>query len=153
MGIAMLKKILFLVVSICLTVPVVAQDVLQGRLFTTPQERAQLDLLRQKERQHPAASADSADSTGTPEFEEATLDGYVTRSSGKNTAWINQTPHSEAEQVNSLKVVQMPGHVAQISMLTRDGRRVKVKVGDTLDRVTGKVRKIYDAPALPVSPP
>jgi len=142
----MLKNIFLLLLSISLSLPLWAQDEVQGRLFTTPQERARLDLLREREKQHPHATTDSA-VAGEPDIDEATLDGYVTRSSGKNTAWINQNAHSEAERGNSLKVVQKPGHAAQISMLARDGRRVTIKVGDTLDRVTGKVRNIVDAPS------
>jgi hypothetical protein len=56
-----------------------------GTLFTTPEERARLDRLRRGE----------PDTTGTVESGRApnpTLTGYVKRSDGRNTVWIDGTP-------------------------------------------------------------
>lgn len=52
-----------------------------GTLFTTPQERARLDRLRRGE-----AAPDSASSV-TPG--RAGITGYVKRSDGRNTVWID----------------------------------------------------------------
>ena len=57
-----------------------------GTLFTTPDERARLDRLR---RGDPIASESSPTSgrTGAP-----VVTGYVKRSDGRNTVWIDGSP-------------------------------------------------------------
>ena len=64
-----------------------AQQAPLGRLFFTPEQRAVLERQRQRN-QNPALVED-----GTP----LTLNGRVTRSSGRNTAWINGTPLDEQD--------------------------------------------------------
>lgn len=55
-----------------------------GTLFTSPEERARLDALRRGEPETPRAAATrSAD----PE-----VTGYVRRSDGRNTVWIDGRP-------------------------------------------------------------
>jgi len=56
-----------------------------GTLFTTPQERERLDRLRRGEPETPA----TADSVGRP---EPAITGFVRRSDGRNTIWIDGTP-------------------------------------------------------------
>ncbi len=56
-----------------------------GTLFTTPEERARLDRLRRGE---PEAAA----STGSVREVAPTLTGFVKRSDGRNTVWIDGTP-------------------------------------------------------------
>jgi hypothetical protein len=57
-----------------------------GTLFTTPEERARLDRLRRGEAISPAAP-----SAGTIRHKPA-LTGYVQRSDGRNTVWIDGRP-------------------------------------------------------------
>ncbi|HYC34874.1 MAG TPA: hypothetical protein VEC19_00500 [Usitatibacter sp.] len=53
-----------------------------GKLFHTPQERAQLDKLRRGEPvEAPAVAA-----------RKARITGFVRRSDGRNTVWINGSP-------------------------------------------------------------
>ena len=56
-----------------------------GTLFTTPQERERLDRLRRGEPGTPAA----ADNAGRA---EPAVTGFVRRSDGRNTIWIDGTP-------------------------------------------------------------
>jgi hypothetical protein len=56
-----------------------------GTLFTTPQERDRLDRLRRGEPETPVAS----DNTGRS---QPTVTGFVRRSDGRNTVWIDGTP-------------------------------------------------------------
>jgi hypothetical protein len=55
-----------------------------GTLFTTPEERARLDRLRRGE---PDAGAPESARAPNP-----TLTGYVKRSDGRNTVWIDGAP-------------------------------------------------------------
>jgi hypothetical protein len=56
-----------------------------GTLFTTPQERDRLERLR---RGDPETQA-TVDETGRP---QPTVTGFVRRSDGRNTVWIDGTP-------------------------------------------------------------
>ena len=59
-----------------------------GTLFTTPEERARLDRIRRGE--PPASEAAAAvPSRGVP-----VVTGYVKRSDGRNTVWIDGAPVS-----------------------------------------------------------
>ena len=56
-----------------------------GTLFTTPEERARLDRLRRGEPDAPVG----AQETRAP---NAAITGYVKRSDGRNTVWIDGAP-------------------------------------------------------------
>jgi len=104
--------------SLALPAPVLAQDL--GRLFFTPQERQELDRRR----------ASSVVEQDAPTVESlVTVNGQVTRSSGKTTTWINGVAHDDTYRSRD------PAQVA----VERGGARVPVKVGETLDRSRGTV--------------
>lgn len=76
----------FLLLALSLAAaPAAAQTEPLGRLFYTPEQRSALDRLRLQGR--------SASPDNTP----LTLNGRVTRSGGRNTAWINGVPLDEQE--------------------------------------------------------
>jgi len=56
-----------------------------GTLFTTPEERVRLDRLRRGEPDR----AGGGETVGAP---NPTLTGFVKRSDGRNTVWIDGTP-------------------------------------------------------------
>jgi hypothetical protein len=58
-----------------------------GRLFHSAAERAALDALR-KEKSQPAKATQERPPTQQP---APRLDGYVIRSDGKSTVWVNGT--------------------------------------------------------------
>ena len=57
-----------------------------GTLFTTPQERARLDRLRRGEPLTPPTEA------GAVSRHKPSITGYVQRSDGRNTVWIDGRP-------------------------------------------------------------
>lgn len=74
-----------------------------GRLFFTPEQRAELDRFRQ------SGQIGSSLDNGNP----ITLNGRVTRSSGRNTAWINGVPLDDHEARTLLTPVQLrPGETS-----------------------------------------
>jgi len=105
--------------SIMLPLPVLADDL--GRLFFTPQERQALDQRR----------ASNVVERDAPVVESlVTVNGQVTRSSGKTTTWINGIAHDDTYRSRDPARVAVP----------RGGARVPVKVGQTLDRSRGVVK-------------
>jgi hypothetical protein len=91
-----------------------------GRLFFTPQQRQDLDRRR---------------ATNVPETEAAveslvTVNGQVSRSSGKTTTWINGVPQYDTYR----------GRSADRVAIESGNTAVGVKVGQTLDRGQGQVQ-------------
>jgi len=98
--------------------PAVGADL--GRLFFTPEQREELNRRRD---------------TNTVEAEVVveslvTVNGHVSRSSGRTTTWINGTPQYDAYHGRD------PARVAVEDASVQS----PVKVGETLDRTRGEVR-------------
>ena len=107
-----------------------AQDL--GRIFFTPQQRQDLDRRR---------------NLNVPESEVVveslvTVNGHVTRSSGKTTTWINGVPQYDTYRGRA------PDRVG----VDRGDAAVGVKIGQTLDRSTGEVRDTIESGAIKVNP-
>lgn len=103
-----------------------------GRLFFSPDERAMLDRMRQKD------SGSTVSAT-----EQVTLNGIVRRSSGKTTAWINQVPQHENETPQGIAVQQGKTSKPSALLLLPSGRQVQLKAGQTFDTAKGKIREGY----------
>jgi len=103
------------------TPPAAAQEAL-GRLFFTEQQRQDLDRRRQANIQETAVIIDSS----------VTVNGQVSRSSGKTTTWINGVPQANAKKPNDPARATLPGAEGEPS--------VTVKIGQTLDKVRGEIK-------------
>ena len=82
--IARLSMLLLLLGAACHDA-VAADDL--GTLFTTPEERARLDKLRRGE-----ATTAVAPAEGVRPRHDRAITGYVQRSDGRNTVWIDGRP-------------------------------------------------------------
>ena len=106
-----------------------------GRLFFTPQQRQDLDRRRAANVQETA-----------PALQESTLtlQGQVSRSSGKTTTWVNALPQHDAYGSSD---------PARATIQTgEDGTKVELKVGQTFDRVRGETRDSLGDGQIKVSP-
>ena len=105
-----------------------AQEV--GRLFFTPEQRAALDARRKaRVPDKPAAVVVASPTTR--------VDGFVKRSGGPSTVWVNGEPLPEgAEGPRIGPRVSVP--------LGEGGRRAALKPGEVLDRGTGEVRDVVE---------
>jgi hypothetical protein len=92
-----------------------------GRLFFTPQQRQDLD--RQRNAYVPPQAEARVESL-------VTVNGQVSRSSGKTTTWINGVPQYDTYR----------GRTADRVAIESGDAAVGVKVGQTLDRVRGEVQ-------------
>jgi hypothetical protein len=102
-----------------------------GRLFFTPQQRADLDARRKaRVPDKPAAAAVASPVTR--------LDGYVKRSGGPSTVWING--ESEAEGGPDAPRINPSGSVS--IGVGESGGRVRMKPGESLDRGNGEVHDV-----------
>ncbi len=118
---------LVLLALVLAATPAVAQEV--GRLFFTPEQRAALDA-RRKARVPDKPSATVVASPTTR------VDGFVQRSGGPSTVWVNGEPLPEGTG-------DLPRIGPRVSVpLGEGGRRAALKPGQTLDRGTGEVRDV-----------
>lgn len=111
-----------------------AQAPVIGRLFTTPAERHQLDVQRGLIAAPPQAPAMQSAPAETlpPPAEPVTLDGFVKRSDGRTTVWVNQQPQERAT---------FSGNPRQpmITVATPSGGSVTLKPGQTADLHSGRI--------------
>jgi len=108
--------------------PAAAQSTRQvaelGRLFFTPQQRRELDRRRQLNIQ---------EATVVP-VKELTVNGQVSRSSGKSTTWINNVPQHDAYPTRDPARVTLPGDEGEPPL--------SLKIGQTVDKVGGATRDV-----------
>lgn len=100
-----------------------------GRLFYTPERRAQLDRQRQFNiRQSQALEGDTL-----------SLDGIVRRSSGKSTVWINQRAQHENEaERTGVAISANAGRPGQLRVAPGEDAAVDLRVGEAINRGTGE---------------
>jgi hypothetical protein len=122
-----------------------AQSQELGRLFFTPEQRANLDQRRKaRVPDKPAAAAVIAPVTR--------VDGYVQRSAGPSTVWIN----GESVPENSPEAPRIDaGRSASGSVsisIGESGKRVRLKPGEALDRGNGEVHDVIGEGEIQVRP-
>ncbi len=126
--------------------PAAAQEL--GRLFLTPEQRAALDA-RRKARvpdKPPVVEA-------VVESPITRVDGFVRRSGGRSTVWLNGVPTPEGAQTEGLQVRPGRGPASVSVTLGEDERRYELRVGERLDRGSGEVRDVVGEDAIRVGRP
>lgn len=105
-----------------------------GRLFFTPDQRANLDARRKaRVPDKPAAATVAAPVTR--------IDGYVKRSGGPSTVWING--ESVAEGAPEAPRIEERRNEGTVSITVGEGgNRVRLKPGEALDRGNGEVHDV-----------
>jgi len=106
-----------------------------GRLFFTPEQRDALDARRKARLPDKPAAVVASPTTR--------LDGYVMRSGGKSTVWVNGESIVEGTQPEGLRVDPARGDPTRAAVTVGESElRVPLKVGETLDRGSGEVRDV-----------
>ncbi len=119
-----------LILLCAIPAPTLAEDSL-GRLFFTPERRQAMDRQRQL---NPLGTTESA-SSETPTL---TINGIVTRSSGKRTVWINGEAQHENDSLGTVRARPDARHPGQVSIHPDDAPPARAAVGDTVLRDTGE---------------
>jgi hypothetical protein len=129
-----LRCLLALLPGLIAAAPVAAQEL--GRLFFSPEQRAALDARR-------AARLPDKPST-VAESPTTRVDGFVARSSGRSTVWIDGEALPEGVQPEGLRL-QRGRDASRVNVfLGEEARRVELRVGETLDRSTGEVKGVIE---------
>ena len=106
-----------------------------GRLFYTPERRQQLDHQREMN------TLEKQQVTADPTL---TVDGIVTRSSGKRTVWINGNPQHEDETGNDLTVTTQRGNPGRVVVRSGASPVTRARVGETVNRDTGEANDLLN---------
>lgn len=111
------------------------------RLFFTPERRQQLD--RQRE-------LNILDRQQVPNDPTLTIDGVVTRSSGRRTAWVNGNPQNEDDLWSGLTITPRHGDPATVLVEVSDSPAARARVGQTLNRNTGEAADLLNGGRISV---
>jgi hypothetical protein len=113
-----------------------------GRIFYTPEQRAQLDVLRTQR-----AVASQVRDEPVPEI--VTYNGIVRRSDGKATVWVNGEALTEAGLRSKQSIVGQVGRDGRILLQTPQAagtRQLQLKVGQSAELLSGQIAESFSAP-------
>ena len=114
-----------------------------GRLFFTPEQRREFD------RQRDTKTEDKPLAASAPTL---TIDGIVTRSSGKRTVWINGAAHNDGAQPDGIAIGTNRRTPGQVVVRPSGAPPIPAKVGETVDRTTGGTGGVLSNGSLTTRP-
>ncbi|HQR03742.1 MAG: hypothetical protein JSR19_07495 [Proteobacteria bacterium] len=97
-----------------------------GRLFFTPEKRADLDQQRQLNLQE----------SQTLQGATLQLDGVVLRSDGRKTVWINGRPQNDNTGSGGVAARTRPAIPGEATLTPNGEASVELKVGENINRAT-----------------
>lgn len=115
-----------------------------GRLFFTPQERAALDVARSNKAKQESKSEAAPAQSDMPPREIIHLNGFIRRSDGGTTVWINDAPSADYEHRRDAKLVGDSVREGAVTVQLPEGERFKLKVGQRVDAASGEIRDPWD---------
>lgn len=98
-----------------------------GRLFFTPERRAALERQRQLNIQETQQVIEGA---------TLTVSGVVRRSSGRTTAWVNNTPQDPGNAASGVRVEVDRANPARATVVAGEESPATLKVGEAINRAT-----------------
>ncbi len=126
--------------------PDVSADERIGRLFSTPVERAKLDLLRSGLVAKKARGGEAAGHTPSAPTELLVLNGLVRRSNGQTTVWVNG---QRLKAKGGHGKIPLHGHVDQNNRvklrLSKEPKNIRLKPGQAWDPIKREVIEHYRA--------
>lgn len=113
------------------------------RVFTTPEERAQLDMVRYR---HSDGTTDSE--AGVPEDRHTlSVEGLVHRPGGRDVVWVNKRSRYVQEQGrHDWRLVPMNRQPA-VEVRLKDSERYTLKPGQSLLLDQGRLQESFESPA------
>ena len=124
------------------SLPAPAQEL--GRLFFTPERREALDRQRQFK---------VPESLEVPDDPTLTINGVVTRSSGKRTVWINGVTQNEKDIGKGVAATPNRANPGKILVQPESGAAATAGIGDTLNRTTGEATELLQGGRIVIHRP
>ncbi len=116
-----------------------------GRMFYTPAQRATLDTARKQNIRTEIGTDDSEAQqkpVAAPLPQNISVNGIIRRSDGKNTIWLNERPVDERQTGGVKAAIGKNDNRVRLSV-PESGRSVDIKVGQTVEMVSGAVDESY----------
>jgi len=117
-----------------------------GRMFFTPEQRAALDHFRKLNIRSATIGDDDRDKDlvpPPPELEQVSVSGIVRRSDGKSTVWVNRRAVTEQQPADAaLNVTPRTDNRVRLNV-PKSGRSADLKVGQTIDVLSGAIEEGY----------
>ena len=129
-------RALLAILILLLPLPARAAEPL-GRLFFTPEQRAQLDTLRTKK----VAASQVKDE---PVPENITYSGIVQRSDGKSTVWVNNkalSEHDVRETGSLVGRIERDGRILVQPFQGSKAPAMRLKVGQSAELLSGQINE------------
>ncbi len=120
-----------------------------GRLFSTPDERAALDQLRQEREYGTPLPTETSSADRVAPAPDVTVNGVVLRSGGPDTSWINGsiiTSGGVTPEGVRVETGRAGGPSVRI-VLPGSARAVRLKPGQKIDVLQGRVLDAYETEA------
>jgi len=126
-----------------------------GRLFSRPGERKNLDVMRQNQKLKVITQQDLQRESATDDEpvalpEPVTLQGYVKRSDGSTTLWVNSKPVQENSEVDDVEI----GHLTKQQGVVKNssdslnvkipatGKHIRLKAGQMYEPETNQIKEL-----------
>lgn len=126
-----------------------------GRLFSYPQERSNLDFLRKNQKlkvitPQEITQPEPSVSAAPPELPNPiTLQGFVKRSDGASTVWINSNPVQENTRVDNVQIGRLNSAAKNAHKsdslnirIPANGKQVKLKPGQVYDPESNQIIEV-----------
>jgi hypothetical protein len=113
-----------------------------GRMFFTPAQRATLDNARKQNIRAEIGNENEQQPAAAPVPQNVSVNGVIRRSDGKNTIWLNNRAVNE-QQPGSLNAAIGKGDNRVHLKVPESGRNLDLKVGQTVEIVSGTVEESY----------
>jgi hypothetical protein len=146
---------------ILITLPLMAgaeESAHLGRLFFTPAERSNLSILRQNSKApdkvikaNEISKSDGLVMDNTPTtIKPVVMNGYISRSDGKNTLWVNDRVMTEKSAGGDVSVGRLNN--SRVNVTVNKTKSASLKPGQVYDPNSGKIyNHLSEAPKPVVS--
>src|SRR4051812_20202067 len=131
--------------SIVMTLLFVAEASLAadlGRMFFTPAQRAILDNARKQNIRAEISNDGEQQPSAPPVAQNVSVNGFIRRSDGKNTVWLNSRAVNEQQTGGISAVVGKNDDRVRLNV-PESGRKLDLKVGQTVEIVSGTIEESY----------
>lgn len=140
---------LCLIVGLQLVQGSAVADEAVGRLFSTAEQRSQLDVLRESKRNQPAVEAETIVRPTVIKRKPIVLpdsinmQGYVKRTDGKKgTVWVNGKAVQERSRNNDVQVGRLPSIGKSVPIrIPANGKQLRLKAGQIYDPQTNTIKQ------------
>jgi len=151
---------LILILLLALSTITYAEDARLGRLFFTPRDRATMDIVRQNSKApDKVITSKDIEADVVPEDTPAAIkkasqpvivNGYISRSDGNNTVWVNNQPMAEKSINQSIKIEKLRADKGQVKIvLTDEKKAASLRPGQVYDPNSNRVyNSLRDVPRI-----